>query len=146
MAKVAAASLPGSSPSIAGGSLRWNKGCCAPEKDAGRDGGAERHREPAPARENGRRIRPADDPPAERRERDGGEQREKADTGPGEERREIAEDPVVDRGFGREDGGPLPQAEDHGGEQHRERGEEDRSEEHTSELQSLMRHSSAVFF
>src|SRR3546814_8505784 len=42
----------------------------APEEDAGRDRGAERHREPAPARENGRRIRPADDPPAERRERD----------------------------------------------------------------------------
>src|SRR3546814_11718382 len=32
MAKVAAASLPGSSPSIAGGSLRWNKGSAAPQK------------------------------------------------------------------------------------------------------------------
>src|SRR3546814_13825609 len=100
---------------------------CAPEKDAGRDGGAERHREPAPARENGRRIRPADDPPAERRERDGGEQREKAETGPGEERREIAEEPGDDRGFGSEDGGPVPQAEDAGGGTQTGGGEGDRT-------------------
>src|SRR3546814_11480469 len=32
MAKVASASLPGWSPSIAGGSLRWNKGSAAPQK------------------------------------------------------------------------------------------------------------------
>ena len=99
----------------------------APAKDAGRDRGAERHREPAPAREDGRGVRPPDDPPAERRERDAREQREKADPGPGEERREIAENPVVDRGFCREHGRPLPQAEDDGGEKHRERREEYRA-------------------
>src|SRR3546814_11287132 len=65
----------------------------------------------------------SDDPPAERRKRDAREQRQKADPRPGEERGEIAENPVVDRGFGRDDRRALPQAEDHGGEQHRERGE-----------------------
>ena len=39
----------------------------------------------------------------------------------------MEQNPVVDRRFDRDDGGALPQAEDHRGEKHRKRREKDRA-------------------
>src|SRR3546814_5807997 len=110
MAKVAAASLPGSSPSIAGGSLRWNKGSAAPQK-----------RMPV--------AMVVQSVTANQRQRE----RMGVASGPPMIRPPSGESAMAASSARK----PIPaQAKS---------GEKLRSEEHTSELQSLMRISYAVF-